>query len=272
MRIAVPGAELSCSVLGQGPTCLVLSSLGNEFYRRQFLPPIPDRLKLVFVDLRGTGESSGECSDLDFDRLAEDLEAVRRGIGAERVAVLGHSILGLLAIEAGRRLTSISHIIAVGTPPSGDMAALSVKANAFFAEDASPERKARLAENFARLGPAPTLREGLLAQTPMRFFDWSFDAAPLFEGAVASEKLMSHLFGKLAPGWDVRTTAAQQRAPLFLAHGRYDYAVPSTLWEGIAEALPRTTRHLFEKSGHQPFFEEPEAFAEAVLGWMAQEG
>jgi hypothetical protein len=26
---------------------------------------------------------------------------------------------------------------------------------------------------------------------------------------------------------------------------------------------------LFSRSGHQPFFEEPEAFAEAVAAWMA---
>lgn len=57
-----------------------------------------------------------------------------------RVAVLGHSILGVLAIEYGRRFPgSVSHVIVVGTPPSGDMALLAAKSAAFFEEDASED-------------------------------------------------------------------------------------------------------------------------------------
>jgi len=30
------------------------------------------------------------------------------------------------------------------------------------------------------------------------------------------------------------------------------------------------TLQLFDRSGHQPFFEEPEVFASAVAGWMTR--
>jgi len=56
--------------------------------------------------------------------------------------------------------------------------------------------------------------------------------------------------------------------PLLVAHGRHDYTVPHVLWNGVVEALPDATLRLFERSGHQPFFEEPEAFAAAVADWM----
>ncbi|WP_437622988.1 alpha/beta fold hydrolase [Sorangium sp. So ce1151] len=35
--------------------------------------------------------------------------------------------------------------------------------------------------------------------------------------------------------------------------------------------LPDATLHLFEQSGHQPFFEEPERFAAAVTDWMSRQ-
>ena len=57
--------------------------------------------------------------------------------------------------------------------------------------------------------------------------------------------------------------------PIFIAHGRYDYVVPYDLWEGIPARLPNATLQVFEKSGHQPFFEEPDGFARALTDWMA---
>jgi hypothetical protein len=77
-------------------------------------------------------------------------------------------------------------VIAVGTPPSGDMARLSASATSFFEERASEERKQILRDNLARLPPCATPGQLLLARTPMRFFDAQFDAAPLFAEARSS--------------------------------------------------------------------------------------
>ncbi|MFL6201899.1 MAG: alpha/beta fold hydrolase, partial [Thermoanaerobaculia bacterium] len=101
-------------------------------YERQMPPQLSERLTLVFVDLRGSGQSTGEPTDLTFDLLADDLEAVRLDLGVERIAVFGHSILGVLAIEYGRRRPgSVSHVITAGAPPHGDMARIAADAKAF---------------------------------------------------------------------------------------------------------------------------------------------
>jgi proline iminopeptidase len=108
----------------------------------------------------------------------------------------------------------------------------------------------------------------MLAQTPMRFFDPCFDAAPLFAEA-APGMLLQHVLGALTRNWDVTAGASGPRVPLFLAHGRYDYVVPYVLWDGIPAQLPDATLEIFPRSGHQPFFEEPDRFAAAVTAWMA---
>lgn len=272
MIVSVDGAELYYSTRGTGPACLVPSSIGTAPYQFQMPAMLSERLRLVFVDLRGGGRSTGNAADLSFDVLASDLEAIRTDLGVERVAVLGHSILGMLALEYGRRCpASVSHVIAVGTPPTGDMAVLSARAAAFFEEDASQERKGTLASNLAKLTRDADPTQSMLAQTPLRFFDPHLDVAPLFAEAEVKPALLGHLMGKLAPSWDVSIGASSLRVPILIAHGRYDYTVPYRMWDGLVERLPRATLHIFERSGHQPFYEEPDRFSEVLMAWMARE-
>lgn len=270
--VSVNGAKLYYSTQGSGPTCLVLSAIGSEPYKRLTPPQLADRLRLVYVDLRGGGRSTGDPADLTFEVLADDLEAIRGELGVDHVAVLGHSILGVLAIEYGRRRpASVSHVIVAGTPPSGDMASVAAKSSAFFEEHASEERKRVLRDNLAKLPEGASMGETMYAQTPMRFYDARFDAAPLFADADVKPGLLQHIMGTLVPAWTIRAEPGSLRVPIFIALGRHDYVVPYVLWDGLADTLPNATLRLFEKSGHQPFFEQPQAFADALSEWMAEQ-
>lgn len=259
-------ADIFYTARGQGPVCLVLSAMGTAPYERQLPAALDERLRMVFVELRGSGRSTGQPAELTFDRLAADLEAVRRALGADRVAVLGHSVLSLLAFEYARRCPeTVSHVIAVGAPPFGDMGRLQAAGTVFFEADASDERKQLLRENLARLPPDAPPGAVVLAQTPARFHDPRLDPAPLFAGATPGMELLGHVLGTLARGWEV-TAGAPLRVPVFIALGRHDYVVPHVLWDAVA--LPGATVRVFQQSGHQPFVEEPAAFTRAVLDWM----
>ena len=161
--------------------------------------------------------------------------------------------------------------IAVGTPPTGDMAALVARSRSFFEEDASVARKQQLRDNLARLPPQPSMRQTVLAQTPMRFHDADINAAPLFEGAVSTPELLMHIMELLTPAWRIDADPDSLHVPLLLAHGRHDYTVPYVLWDGIPDTLPNATFQIFEHSGHQPFFEEPGQFTAVLTQWMADQ-
>ncbi len=271
--VAVEGAELYYKVRGSGPTCLVLSAIGSKPYEQMTLPPLTERWRLVYVDLRGSGRSTGAPADLTFERLAEDLEAIRGELGVDQVMVLGHSILGALAVEYGRRRPeSVSHLILVGTPSSGDMTGMAAAGSAFFEEHASEDRKQQLRNNLASLPEGASMGATMLAHTPMRFYDARFDAAPLFAEADGRPGLLQHILGTLTVDWNIRAASSSLRVPLFIALGRHDYVVPHVLWDGVADQFPHATLHVFEKSGHQPFFEEPVAFADTVSEWMVEHG
>src|SRR6188472_4200806 len=164
MIVHAAGADLNYVTRGQGPVCLVLSSIGTHPYELQMPRALDDHLTMVFVDVRGSGRSTGDPASLGFDVLADDLEAVRRALGAPRVIVLGHSIVGMQAVEyARRRPETVSHAILGGTPPNGDLAALVAKSNAYFQAHASDERKQILQENLAQLPPGTPPAQAIYA-------------------------------------------------------------------------------------------------------------
>jgi proline iminopeptidase len=271
MIVSVNDAELFYSTRGTGFPCIVPCILGTKPYEKLTPPPLTDLFQFVYVDLRGGGRSTGDPADLTFDVLTSDLEAVRAHLGVERVAVLGYSILGVLAIEYGRRCPrSVSHVIVAGTPPTGDVAQMVKAGTAFFEADGSAERKAILKENYAKLPPGIPPEQAVFAQTPMRFFNPRFDALPVFAESDFKPALFQHVLGPLTATWNVTANKESLEVPILIAHGRYDYVSPYTMWEGIVETLPHATLHLFERSGHQTFFEEPERFVEVVRLWMAQ--
>jgi proline iminopeptidase len=271
MVVSVEGADVYFTTCGRGVPCIVPCILGTSVYERLTPSPLTDHFQFVYIDLRGAGQSTGDPADLTFDVLASDLEAVRSALALPRVAVLGYSILGAVALEYGRRCPeTVSHVIMAGTPPTGDMQAVLAASTSFFAADGSEERKAILQENMARLPPDTPPTQTIFAQTPMRFFDPRFDAAFLFAGSMFNPRVFELLFGTLTARWNVFAGLESLRVPVLVAHGRYDYAVPFTMWDGVVDRLPNAHLHLFERSGHQPFFEEPERFAEVVLAWMAR--
>ena len=99
MVVSVNGAELFYASRGTGYPCIVPCILGTDVHQRLTPPPLTDHFKFVYVDLRGGGRSTGDPADLTFELLARDLDAVRADLGVSRVAVLGHSILGVVALE-----------------------------------------------------------------------------------------------------------------------------------------------------------------------------
>jgi proline iminopeptidase len=269
MTVSVPGAEIFYTTRGRGPVCFVLCNLGTAVMERQTLPPLDDHLTLAYVDLRGSGPSTGEPASLTFDLLAADLEAVRTQLGVVRVAVLGWSILGVLAIEYARRCpASVSHAIAVGTPPKGSLPWLVAESSAFFEAHASAERQALYRANLAALPPGTPPAQAVFAQAPMRFFDPRADMVPLMAGARFQPAFFEHLLGPLTQTWDVSVEPASLRVPLLVVLGRHDYISPHVLWEPVLPSLPTATPAIFERSGHQPFYEEPERFAAVVSDWM----
>ena len=93
--------------LGRGaPLVLLHGGPGaSHDYLLPHLLPLARSHRLVFVDERGSGRSTGleDPRGYTVEAMVEDVEAVRQGLGLGRIALLGHSYGGELGGRVRRR-------------------------------------------------------------------------------------------------------------------------------------------------------------------------
>lgn len=281
MYAKVGDLDIFYTIAGEGPPCLVPSLAGTPIYERTFTPALQDAMQLIFVELRGNRTATGEIDALTFDTIVDDLDGVRRALGLERVAVLGHSAHSMLALAyAARYPEQTSHVLAIAGAPAMT-ADVFAQIATYWNMVASPERKRILAENQAKLTPevlaqlTPSERVIVpyVANGPIFFFDPTYDCTPLWAGHdQISDGLFARFWGPQGQfgAFDPETNLPKISAPVFIAQGVFDFAAPPHAWTGALEKLPNATYHAFERSGHYPHVDERALFTEAVKSWLAR--
>ncbi len=274
--ITVDGFELGYCVEGTGRDVLVVGSA--LYYRRTFSSELRHHLRLNFVDHRGFGRATASYSDASFelDVLVDDIEEARRALGLSEVVLLGHSGHGYLAMAYAHKYPhAVSHIILLAMSPDSSMKSFKA-ADRYLEESVCPERKARLTANMARLPdelagnpPDRFIRRSLLSG-PRIWYDFAYDAAPLWRDVTVIPEMFDYVWGKLWPSFDITEGLDQLYQPVFLGLGRYDYWNPPHLWETVRQQFHDLRIRVFEKSGHNPQLEEAELFDQELLAWLAQ--
>ena len=108
---------------GTGVPCLVMhGGLGLDHTYLRGLDMLGDVLHLVYYDHRHNGRSGRPpIESVTHAQLADDAESLRQHLGLGKVAVLGHSYGGFIALEYALRYPdSVSHLILVDTAPVFD--------------------------------------------------------------------------------------------------------------------------------------------------------
>src|SRR5262245_5088973 len=120
----VNGTDIFHLEVGQGLPCIVMhGGLGVDHTQfREALDPLGDVLRLVYYDHRGNGRSGRPpLETLTLAQLAADADALRAHLGLEKVAVLGHSYGGCIALQyALRHPDRLSHLLLVGSTAAWD--------------------------------------------------------------------------------------------------------------------------------------------------------
>jgi len=68
--------------------------------------------------------------------------------------------------------------------------------------------------------------------------------------------------------WDLTARLGEICAPTLILVGRDDFVCPPSQAKIMHERIPNSELVVFEKSGHFAPVEEPEAFFDAVRGWL----
>jgi proline iminopeptidase len=271
--VMVRGTPHPYFVEGTGTPCIVVGT--SPQYAQMLSDRLKQHIRFIYVDFKQSwnAEGAGEL-DITIDTLVDEVDQVRRALGFARVCVIGHSAPGLVALVfAARHAEVTSRAILIAVPPLLGPALAQARTE-FWDADASPERKAALARNkqrlpdslLATLSPRDAFAMRYVRNGPVYFHDASYDFSWAWLGQrIATEFVQRFLKQEIDP----RPRLGSNTVPILVILGRYDYAVPYYLWDGIEARVPRVTRVRLERSGHEPMLDEPAAFDDEIIRWLA---
>ena len=274
--IEVDGFKLNYIIEGNGlPTIVIGSSI---YYPRVFSPNLRKYLRLIFMDHRGFTPTQGmlETSKFELSVIIEDIESLRKTLNLERIAIIGHSGHGFMALEYAKKYPDhVSHVVLIGMGPNNS-AKSQAEADQYFQDSVCDERKAILEENLkllpAEIEAAPDQRfiTFCLRLGARSWYDYQFDASPLWKDVNVNMQIIDYLWGNVFRDIDITKGLQSFDKPIFLGLGQFDYLVaPFYTWNSIRQKFKKLTVRLFEQSSHTPQFEEPNKFDKELLEWLS---
>ena len=275
-----PGATLYVEVLGTAtgvPLVVVNGGPGfDHTYEHAAVPgttsaweTLAKKRRVVFYDQRGNGRSSAvkPGQPCGLAEQIDDLEAVRAHLGADRIDLLGHSWGGFLVMAyAARHPEHIRHLITV------DSAAPKWADTVFLFKDIFPEGQER-ADGFAF---ADALGDKAASDAGIReYLTWLFYSPEKRDAFIAQvqpgvfTKPVNEAVEHDVQRFDLGPELRKFKFPALVITGRYDINVAPSVAYKIHKAIPGSQFVVLEKSGHLPFYEEPDAFVHAVEAFLA---
>ena len=263
--LSIADAELFYEVKGAGAPAFVLvhGGLCDHHDWDLLVPALAAGHKVVTLDLRAHGRSTGEPAGFTVERCASDLHALIDELSVSRAILVGHSFAARIVAEAGRlRPEQVAALVLLdGSRAVGGYAA---KASAV-----QPMRASLADAVAATVGPY------LAGPERDRVTATMLSASPMLMAASVAE----------IERWD-RTRAdpvfggLPREMPVFALQSTYhDQATPrrnldaadrtSPYLEFLREAVPQTDVRILADTGHFGMIERPEAVVDALLGFAA---
>lgn len=260
--------------------------MSETFFFRHFNAALEKAFTVVYWDQRGTGKSFDRAiprSSMTVEQFVADLgelvEAVRARVGNKKVVLFGHSWGSAIGtMYAARFPEKVAAYVASGQ--IGDSQAGEAASYAFALAEAERLGNRRALKALRAIGPPPHTAKSLwVERTWVSRFEGlatarvMWETARLFlegpERSVFDVRNMLRGFRfSIDAMWDeasklnLLTAVPALQMPVFFFLGRRDHWVPpetSVAYFNVLEA-PSKTLVWFEKSGHEPFVDEPEKF------------
>ena len=245
---------------GVGEKCVVLlhGYLESMYVWDDFLPLLTDKVRVITVDIPGHGVSivNGEVHTMEW--IADVLHDMLDALELERVTLVGHSMGGYVSLAfCAKYPERLDGLVLLSSLPFPDT---ELKRENRRREIALV--KAGKKDALARVAP----ETGFAVQNRARLKSYIEDLVECVhvtedEGIVA---LLGGMIARVDQNEMLRTSPVKQ---LFIL-GKHDAYIPVEAAEEFIALNPQARVAWLEQSGHMGFIEEPEACAEALLGFV----
>lgn len=275
--VELNGLRIHVEIHGQGPVVMVVpNSWGLDIVGlRGLLRPLEQRLKMVYFDPRGMGDSEAIRAETDMSMAAvrADFNALRQHLGLARVHAIGWSNgasnLILLAAEMPDTLSSAIFLHGVANFTAEEVAEMAQR---------YPELM-RKYEAFMEEMADDALSDEIRTRKMKEFWLTEYFPTAMAESENA-RALLDKVFGEAEFSWahgeyadrESSTFDARDRLALIpvrslVIAGAHDMAPPTKVQE-VADGLPNSVFVVFEDSGHFSPLEETDAFTQLVFDFL----
>jgi proline iminopeptidase len=257
------GAEISIIAVNGGPGLSHAYMMQNDLWQR-----VAAHRLVVLYDQRGTGSSKRiqPNAPQTMEAQVADLDALRSALRLDRVAVLGDSYGGMIAMAYGA-----AHPEHVARLILSDSAAPTWKGLVHLLPDVFPDREQAGEAEAEKLAanPEAAAKAGLVNHMRMMFYSTDLrDAYLAHMGDLGFEPQVGGAVQKATENLDLTPKLADFKFPTLVITGRYDMNVaPLTAWR-MAHAIPGAQLVFFEKSGHLPAYEEPDKYLQILEAFL----
>jgi proline iminopeptidase len=275
--VAADGTRLAYTEVGDGPPLLCLpGGPGRASAYLEDLGGLTASRTLVRLDSRGTGMSEvpADPSSLRFDRLADDVEALREHLGLATADVLGHSAGSLVAqVWAARHPSSVRSLVLV-TPVAALQGGTRSDVPAIRATRSGEPWYADAAEADAALADAPPAQRQALVRATRPFFYGRWEERQQEHAAGADRQSNRRAEAGFGAGADEVDTAALRAAlgtlaaPVLVVGGDRDGVTGVDAVHEVAASFAGARTVVLPGAGHFPWVDEPAAFSTAVAEFL----
>jgi proline iminopeptidase len=258
----------------------------HDHYHPWFSALLPEHA-VVYVDFSGCGRADALADERGYSvaLFAADLEAVRLALGAETISLVGLSFGGFVATHyALDHPDRVRRLVLSNAQVTGaDWQATNIDGVNAELERLFPAEWRQLLELRARRVSSldPRYQERLERVLPG--LEWADQwhrprlGAPPDGVAASSTAVYAAVVGD-DPEWEVtgtlagydRTDEFTALPPTLVVTGRHDRLTPPAVAYRIHERLDpeRRALHVFERSAHRPWAEEPEEYFRVVKAFL----
>jgi proline iminopeptidase len=271
------GLRLWFQTVGSGPLVVVLP---NGFHLLEDFSCLAPGRTLVFYDVRNRGRSDTVTDPALLERGihndVDDLDAVRRHFGLDRLALIGHSYMGLMVILYAMNYPGhVDRIVQIGA--MGPHYGKSYPADLTNTDSV-------LRDVLAKLGELQKERDSYDPETFCRKF-WSILRVIYVTDPKDADKVrwdrcdlpnersfMKYWAAQIIPSIQslafTREKLAEVRCPVLTIHGLKDRSAPFGGSREWASLVPNARLVTVADAGHGPWIEAPQAVFEAIGGFL----